>query len=99
MVINANANGFTHLSSSHWVDTMFEGTSHKRQVNALLGSLVHLHYPGEVTRSDDTCSPTTCLADYALSPNTAYETAQGVVWSNFWVSFLVILFQSFIPDA
>jgi hypothetical protein len=52
MVINAKANGFTHLSCSQWDDTTFEGTCHKRQVNAILGNLVHLYYPGEVTRSN-----------------------------------------------
>jgi hypothetical protein len=58
-----------------------------------------MHYPGEVTRSDGTISPATCWDDYAIAPNMTYGTAKGVVWSNFWVSFLVILFQSFILDA
>jgi hypothetical protein len=99
IVINANANCSTHLSCSSSEDTMFEGTCHKRQVIGVLGNLVHLHYPCEVTRSDGTSSPTTCWANYALAPNVTYGTAQRVVWSNFWVSFLIILFQSFIPDA
>jgi hypothetical protein len=43
MVINANANNFTHLSCSQWANTKFESTSHKRQVKAALGSLMHLH--------------------------------------------------------
>jgi hypothetical protein len=58
-----------------------------------------LHYPDEITRSDGTRYPTTSWDDYALSPDAMYETAQGAGWSNFWVSFLVILFQRFIPDA
>jgi hypothetical protein len=99
MIISANANSFTNLSCSQWEDTTFEGTGHKRQANAVLGNLVRLHYPGEVTRSDGTCSPATSWADYALSPNATYKTAQGAVWSDIWVSFLVILFQSFVPDA
>jgi hypothetical protein len=99
MIISANANSFTNLSCSQWEDTTFEGTGHKRQVNAVLGNLVHLHYPSEVTRSDGTCSPATSWADYALSPDATYKTAQGAVWSDFWVSFLVIIFQSFILDA
>jgi hypothetical protein len=51
MVINANANGFTHLSCSQWEDTTFEGTCHKRHVNDVLGNLMRLHYLGEVPRA------------------------------------------------
>jgi hypothetical protein len=58
-----------------------------------------MHYPSEVTRSDGTTSPATCWADYALAPDATYGTAQGAAWSDFWVSFLVIIFQCFIPDA
>jgi hypothetical protein len=68
-------------------------------VNAVLGSLVRMHYPGEVTRSDGTISPAICWDDYALAPDATYGTAKGAVWSDFWVSFSVSLFQSFIPDA
>jgi hypothetical protein len=60
---------------------------------------VHMHYPGEVTRSDGTISPATCWDDYTLAPDAMYETAKGVVGSNFCIIFSVILFQSFIPDA
>jgi hypothetical protein len=62
-----------------------------------------MHYPGEVTLGDGTTSPATCWDDYVLAPDAAYDvayvTVKGAVWSNFWVSFLVILFQSFIPNA
>jgi hypothetical protein len=58
-----------------------------------------MHYPGEVTQSDGTTSPTTCWADYALAHDAMYGTAQGAVWSNFWVSFFIILFQNFISEA
>jgi hypothetical protein len=51
------------------------------------------------TRRDGTHSPAPWWASYALSPDATYGTAQGVVWSDLWVSFLVILFQSFILDA
>jgi hypothetical protein len=78
---------------------MFQGTGHKRQVNAVLGNLVRMHYPGEVTRSDGTTSLATCWDNYALAPDMTYGSAKGAMWSDFWVSFLVILFQSFIPDA
>jgi hypothetical protein len=78
---------------------MFEGRGHKRQVNDVLCTLVCMHYPGEVTWSDGTISPATCWDNYALAPDATYGSAKGVVWSDFWVSFLVILFQSFIPNA
>jgi hypothetical protein len=51
MVINANANDFTHLSYNQWDDTTLEETSHKRQVNAVLGNLMHLHYPARSLRA------------------------------------------------
>jgi hypothetical protein len=57
-----------------------------------------MHYPGEVTQSDGTTSPST-WDDYALAPDATYVTAKGAVWSDLWVSFSVTLFQSFIPDA
>jgi hypothetical protein len=99
MVIHANANCSTHLSCSSWKDTTFWGTSHQRQVNGVLGNLVHMHYPDEVTQSDGTTSPAICWANYAIAPDVTYGTTQGALWSDFWVSFLVILFQSFIPDT
>jgi hypothetical protein len=92
MVIHANTNCCTHLSCISWEDTTFWGTSHQRQVNAVLGNLVHMHYPGEVTWSDGTTSPATFWDDYALPSNATYVIAKGVVWSEFWVSFLIIPF-------
>jgi hypothetical protein len=97
MVIHANTNFCTNLSYSSWEDTTFQGTCHQRQVNGVLDNLVHMHYPSEVTRSNGTTSPATCWDNYALAPDVTYGTAKGAVWSDFWVSFLVILFQSFIP--
>jgi hypothetical protein len=58
---------------------MFQGTCHQRQVNFILGNLVCMHYPGEVTRSNGTTSPAICWDDYALAPNTTYVTAKGAV--------------------
>jgi hypothetical protein len=91
MVIHANTNCCTHLSYSSWEDTMFWGTIHQMQVNGVLGNLVRMHYPGEVTRSDGTNSPATSWADYALAPDVMCGTAQGAVWSDFWVSFFKVL--------
>jgi hypothetical protein len=53
---------------------MFRGTCHQRQVNGVLGNLVRMHYPGEVTWSDGTSSPPTCWDDYVLAPNVTYGT-------------------------
>jgi hypothetical protein len=99
MVLHANTNCSTHLSCSSWEDTTFQGTCHQRQVNDVLGNLVHMHYPDEVTWSDGTNSPTACWDDYALAHDTTYVTTKETMWSDFWVSFLVTLFQCFIPDA
>jgi hypothetical protein len=68
-------------------------------INTVLGNLMHLHYPGEVPWSGDASSTATCWANCGLSPNATYGNTQGAVWSDFWVSFLVIPFQSVIPDA
>jgi hypothetical protein len=87
------------FACSSWEDTTFWGTCHQSQVNAFLGNLVRMHYPGEVTRSDGTIFSATCWDDYVLTPDATYGTAKGEVWSNFWESFSVILCQSFIPDA
>jgi hypothetical protein len=63
--------------------TTFWVIGHQRQVNGVLGNRVRMHYPGEVTQSDGTSSPTTCWANYALAPDTMYGNAQRVVWSDF----------------
>jgi hypothetical protein len=76
-----------------WEDTTFQGTSHQRQINVVLSNLVCMHYPGKVTQSDGTTSLATCWADHALARDAAYGTTQGVVWRDFWVSFLVIFFK------
>jgi hypothetical protein len=99
MVIHASANYCTHLSCSSWEDATFRGTGDQRQVKGVLDNLVRMHYPDEVTRSDDTSSPATCWADYVVAPNVTYGNAQQAVWSDFWINFLVILFQNFIPNT
>jgi hypothetical protein len=83
MVIHANTNFGTHLSCGSWEDTTFQGTGHQRQVNVVLGNLVRMHYPSEITRSDGTTSPVTCWDDYALAPDATYVTTKGAVWSDF----------------
>jgi hypothetical protein len=71
------------LACSSLEDTTFWGTGHQRQVNAVFGNLVRMHYPSEVTRNDVTISPATCWDDYALAPNATYETAKEALWSDF----------------
>jgi hypothetical protein len=62
MVIHANTDCCTHFFSS-WEDTTFQGTCPQGQVNGVLGNLIRMHYPGEVTRSDGTTSPSNCWDD------------------------------------
>jgi hypothetical protein len=69
MVINAKANGFTHLTCSQWEETMFDSSCNKSQVNVVLGNLMCLHYPREVSRSGAKSSAGTCCVDYGLSPD------------------------------
>jgi hypothetical protein len=38
------------LSFSSWLDTNWDGRGHRRQVNQILGNLIHLHYPELVTK-------------------------------------------------
>jgi hypothetical protein len=71
------------LACSSWEDITFWGTGHPRPVNAILGNLVSMHYPGKVTRRDGTISPTTCWDEYALAPDATYGTAKGAVWNKF----------------
>jgi hypothetical protein len=92
MVTNANANGFTHLSCSQREDTMFDDTWHKRDVNVVLVNLVCLHYPSEVCHRGNESSAATYWDDYVLSPDATYGNAQGIVWSDFWVTFFRVLF-------
>jgi hypothetical protein len=83
------------LSCSSWEETTFRGTSHQRQVHAVLGNLIHMHYPCEVTKSDGTISPATCWDDYVLAPEMTYGTAKGqcgvIFGSAFRSSFFKVL--------
>jgi hypothetical protein len=67
------------LPCSSWEDTTFQGTGHQRKVNTVLGTSSVC----EVTQSDGTTSSATCWDDYALALDATYETANGVVWSDF----------------
>jgi hypothetical protein len=47
------------LSFSSWLDASFDGRGHHRQVNDILGNLLHLHYPGVMVRGADRSGPAT----------------------------------------
>jgi hypothetical protein len=74
------------LSFSSWLDTSFDGRSHHRKVNQVLGNLLYLHYPGIVMKGAGHSEPATTWRDYAHAPDARYGNAQGVVRNAFWVS-------------
>jgi hypothetical protein len=43
-----DAHSFCLLSFSSWLETSFDRRGHHRQVNAILGNLLRLHYLGVV---------------------------------------------------
>jgi hypothetical protein len=55
------------------------------QVNQILDNLIHLHYPGLVTKGGRT-EPVTTWHDYARVQDARHGNAQGVVRHAFWVS-------------
>jgi hypothetical protein len=73
------------LSFSSWLDTSWDRRGHPRQVNQILGNLIHLHYPGLVTKGGHS-EPVTTWRDYARALDARHENAQGVVRHSFWVS-------------
>jgi hypothetical protein len=50
---------FFLLCFSSWLDSSFDGRGHHRQVNAILGNLLRLHYPGVAVRGAGHSGPTT----------------------------------------
>ena len=59
------------------------GTGCHRQVNAVLGNLLRLHYPGEIPTSGGQRIPTKSWKDYTLATDLTYGNAQGAVWNDF----------------
>jgi peptidoglycan/xylan/chitin deacetylase (PgdA/CDA1 family) len=72
---------------STWSDEGWDGRGHQRQVNAVLGSLCRLHYPGLVTDKHGQQVPVTNWKMYALSTDVDHGNAQNAVWVDFWVRF------------
>jgi hypothetical protein len=81
-----DANFFCLLSFSSRLDTSFDGRRHHRQVNAILGNLLRLHYPGVMARGAGPKAPATGWHDYASALDARYGNAKGGVRSTFWVS-------------
>jgi hypothetical protein len=62
-------------------------------VNQVLGNLVHLHHPGVVTMPrNGRCELATTWEHYRFSPDGSYETAEGAVAHDFWVSIFSYIF-------
>jgi hypothetical protein len=85
---------FCLLSFISWLDTSFDERGHHRQVNAILGNLLQLHYPGVVVRGAGRTTPMTSWRDYACAPYARYGNAQGVVRNTFWVSSCMFITSS-----
>jgi hypothetical protein len=62
------------LSFSSWLDTSFDETGYHRQVNQILGNLLHLHYPGLVMKGGHS-EPMTTRRDYACALDARYGNA------------------------
>jgi hypothetical protein len=92
-------NPMQHLLIHLPYETKVGGHVQYRWIYHIERSLMRLHYPSEVPRSGGANSVTTCWIDYGLSPDVTYGTAHGALWSDFWVSFLVTLFQCLIPNV
>jgi hypothetical protein len=72
------------------LDTNWDGRGHRRQVNQILGNLIHLHYPELVTKGGHS-EPVTTWHDYARAPDARVGNAQGVVRHAFWVSLYMFI--------
>jgi hypothetical protein len=76
------------LSCNQWDDTSFNGRSHHRHVNQVLGNLCHLQNPRTVTDSKGVAVPCTSWSHFALAPHATYGTAQDAVKHEFSVRVL-----------
>jgi hypothetical protein len=78
------------LCFSSWLDTSWDERGHHRQVNQILGNLIHLHYSRLVTKGGRS-EPATTWRDYAHAPNARHGNAQGVVKHESWVSSYMLI--------
>jgi hypothetical protein len=86
-----DAHFFCLLSFSFWYDNNFDRRGHKRQVNAILGNLLWLYFPGVVVTGVGRSVPITSWRDYALTPDVRYKNAQGVMRNAFYVSSYIFI--------
>jgi hypothetical protein len=82
---------FGLLSFNFWYDRSFDGTGHKRQVNAILGNLLRLYYPGVVAMGADRSALVIGWLDYARAPNARYGNAKADMRNAFWVSSYIFI--------
>jgi hypothetical protein len=82
------------LSIRSWLDTNFSRRGHHRQVNAILGNLLRLHYLRLVARGAGCTAPATTWCDYARALDARYENVQRVMRNAFWVSSFSLLHSS-----
>ena len=88
MLVCCLYNGFTFdfsMSFKNWFDYTFNGNGHHRQVNAHIGNLVRLHWPGLVTTDGGEVIPCTSWDHYKLAKDGDSGDAQGATWKDFWV--------------
>jgi hypothetical protein len=86
-----DAHFFGLLSFSSWYDSSFDVRGHKRQVNAILGNLLRLHYTGVVVIGAGHSAPMIGWCDYARAPDARYENTQGAVRNAFWISSYIFI--------
>jgi hypothetical protein len=86
-----DAHFFCLLSFSFWYDNNFDRRGHKRLVNAILGNLLWLYFPGVVVTGVGRSVPITSWRDYALTPDVRYKNAQGVMRNAFYVSSYIFI--------
>jgi hypothetical protein len=73
-----------------WIDYGFDGTSMQRLVNQVLGNLGRLHYPGMVTLPNGRREIANTWEHFWFAHDGDYETTQGAVLHDLWVSFSFI---------
>jgi hypothetical protein len=77
---------FTLFSACRtWIDCSFTGTGHYRQVNMVLGNLVHLHWPGLVTLPSGKSVPATTWEHCRYGVFRTFGNTHAVVWDALWV--------------
>jgi hypothetical protein len=77
---------FCLLSFRSWLDNNFDRRGHHRRVNAILGNLLQLHYPGVVVWGVGRTAPVTGWRDYAHAPDARYGNTQGAMRNAFCVN-------------